>query len=95
MKRVSIALVLLACIALAGCESKQAKLAALKAQYDPLNKKYFYDCIGSQQNDSDAYFKGTKPKTITPEQEAAHNQMCAQELKQVTDLEQQMQALQK
>jgi hypothetical protein len=39
--------------------------------------------------------KGEAPKVPTPQEEAAHNQKCAQELQQVTALEQQIEALQK
>lgn len=94
MKMIHVVSVLLMLLAVTGCESKQAKLAALKAQYDPLNKQYYDECVDGAKG-ADAYFKGTHPKVPTPQEEAAHNQKCAQELKQVTALEQQMQALQK
>ena len=84
-------------IALVGCESKQAKIDKLEAQYKPLNTQYKKDCIAPAfgAEGSGSYFKGEKPKVPTPQEEAAHNQKCAQELQQVTALEQQIEALQK
>lgn len=89
---------LLASFVLAGCQSsqeKQARIAQLQAEYKTANKQYNDDCITPAYGNGDAYFKGTKPTTATPQEEAAHNQKCAQELKQVTALEQQMTAASK
>lgn len=87
---------ILSCIALAGCESKQAKINKLQAQYKPLNTQYNNDCIAPAfgAKGAESYFKGTAPKVPTPQEEAAHNQKCAQELQQVTALEKQIEALQ-
>jgi hypothetical protein len=84
-------------IALVGCESKQAKIDKLQAQYKPLNTQYNKDCIAPAfgAKGAESYFKGEKPKVPTPQEEAAHNQKCAQELQQITALEQQIEALQK
>jgi hypothetical protein len=84
-------------IALAGCESKQAKIDKLEVQYKPLNTQYNKDCIAPAfgAKGAESYFKGEAPKVPTPQEEAAHNQKCAQELQQVTALEQQIEALQK
>ena len=84
-------------VALVGCESKQAKIDKLEAQYKPLNTQYNKDCIAPAfgAKGADSYFKGEAPKVPTPQEEAAHNQKCAQELQQVTALEQQIEALQK
>ena len=88
---------ILFCIALAGCESKQAKIDKLQAQYKPLNTQYNKDCIALAfgAKGAESYLKGEAPKVPTPQEEAAHNQKCAQELQQVTALEQQIEALQK
>ena len=84
-------------ITLVGCESKQAKIDKLQAQYKPLNTQYNKDCIAPAfgAKGAESYFKGEKPKVPTPQEEVAHNQKCAQELQQVTALEQQIEALQK
>jgi hypothetical protein len=84
-------------ITLVGCDSKQAKIDKLEAQYKPLNTQYNKDCIAPAfgAKGADSYFKGEAPKVPTPQEEAAHNQKCAQELQQVTALEQQIEALQK
>ena len=84
-------------IAIVGCESKQAKIDKLQAQYKPLNTQYNKDCIAPAfgAKGAESYFKGETPKVPTPQEEAAHNQKCAQELQQVTALEQQIEALQK
>jgi hypothetical protein len=97
MKRIALSFALLAIIASAGCDNRQAKLDALKTQYDPLNKQYYSECIepASSAKGADSYFKGTPAKVPSPQEEAAHNQKCAQELSQIKTLEQQMQPLQK
>ena len=84
-------------ITLVGCESKQAKIDKLEAQYKPLNMQYNKDCIAPAfgAKGAESYLKGEAPKVPTPQEEAAHNQKCAQELQQVTALEQQIEALQK
>jgi len=89
------ALVFIACMSLTGCQGKQAGLAQLNAEYKTDNQQYFDDCIAPAQGGTDTYFKGAKPKIATPQEEAAHNQKCAQELKNVTALEQQIAALSK
>jgi len=40
----------------------------------------------------DAYFKGTKPKIPTPQEEAAQQQKCKQEAQHAGELQQQLQA---
>jgi len=92
--------VLLACLALAGCQDnkeKQAELTQLQAEYKSTNKQYNDDCIAPNYGAAGAndYFKGAKPKTAKPQEEAAHKQKCDQELKQVTALEQQIAAASK
>ena len=84
-------------ITLVGCESKHAKIDKLQAQYKPLNTQYNKDCIAPAfgAKGAESYFKGETPKVPTPQEEAAHNQKCAQELQQVTALEQKIEALQK
>lgn len=96
MRRIILASIL-SCIALVGCESKQAKIDKLQAQYQPLNTQYNNDCVAPAfgAKGADSYFKGTAPKVPTPQEEAAHNQKCAQELQQVTALEKQIEELQK
>lgn len=97
MKRTALSFGLLTLIALSGCENKQAKVDALKAQLDPLTKRYQADCIDPVMGmqGADAALKGTKPKVPSPQEEAAHNQKCAQEASQIKAIEQQMQAIQK
>lgn len=95
MKRIHIVLALFVSVALAGCESKEAKLAALKAQYQPMYKQYFNDCLAIKPAGADSYFKGTPPPPPNPQREAAHNQKCLEEAKPLNALDQQMQALQK
>ena len=94
MKRVVISFALMFLPVFTGCKSKEAKLAELKAQYQPLYKQYFNDCLAIKTAGADAYFKGKAPVPTDPKQEAAHNEKCAQESKQVSALEQQMQSLQ-
>jgi hypothetical protein len=93
--RLILTLLFSSCIVLAGCQGKQARLAQLNAQYKTLHQQYFNDCIAPMQGGTDAYFKGEKPKVVSPKEEAAHDQKCAQELEQVTTLGQQMAALSK
>lgn len=97
MKRISLSFVFLALIACAGCDNKQAKVDAFKAQLEPLQKRYQADCIDSVMGvqGADSALKGTPTTTPSPQDEAAHNQKCAQELSQIKTLEQQMQAVQK
>ncbi len=78
------------CLALAGCQSKQAQLTQLNTDYKTAHQQYVNDCIAPAQGGTDAYFKGTQPKVATPQEEAAHNQKCTQELQHVTTLEQQI-----
>ena len=90
-------LITFSCVALAGCESKQAKIDKLQAEYKPLNTQYNNDCIAPAFGamGAESYFKGTAPKVPMPQEEAEHNQKCAQELRQVTAIEQQINALSK
>jgi hypothetical protein len=83
------------CFALAGCQGKQAQLSKLNAEYQTAHQQYVNDCIAPAQGGTDAYFKGDKPKVATPQEEAAHNQKCAQELAQTKTLEQQIAAISK
>ena len=88
-------LLLSSCIVLAGCQGKQTRLTQLNTQYKTLHQQYVNDCIAPMQGGTDAYFKGEKPKVATPQEEAAHNQKCAQELAQIKMLEQQIAVLSK
>lgn len=99
MKSVILVVTLSACIIQIGCNDgahKQAELAKLQEQYKIVNKQYNDDCVAPMYGakGAESYLKGEKAKVPTPQEEAAHNQKCAQELKQVTAIEQQMQALQ-
>ena len=88
-------LLLATCLTLAGCQDKQAQLAQLNADYKTAHQQYVNDCIAPAQGGSDAYFKGTPPKVATPQEEAAHNQKCTQELQHLTTLEQQIAVISK
>ncbi|MFP5227066.1 MAG: hypothetical protein ACLGXA_05510 [Acidobacteriota bacterium] len=94
MRRAFIVL-FIASIAVAGCESKQHKLDRLRAEFSTANQQYFNDCIAPNQNGTDAYFKGEKPKPVSPQQEAAHNRKCDQESARVGDLQKQVFSLSK
>jgi len=94
MKRIALSFGLLTLLALAGCENKQAKLDALKAQYGPAYKQYSNDCLAINGAGATAMMSGTPAKTPRPAEEAAHNKKCAEESKNVTALEQQISALQ-
>ena len=96
MRRMLI-ITLTALFAVTGCESRQHKLDQLNAQYKVVNKQYSDDCVAPAYGakGAESYFKGTKPKVPTPQEEAAHNQKCVLELKQVTAVEQQIAALPK
>ena len=83
------------CFALAGCQGKQARLSQLNADYKTAHQQYVNDCIAPLQGGTNAYFKGTQPKVATPQEEAAHNQKCTQELQHVTTLEQQIAVISK
>ena len=93
--RRALMLSLVACFALAGCQGKQVRLAQLNADYKTAHQQYVNDCIAPAQGGTDAYFKGEKPKVATPQEEAAHNQKCAQELQHVSTLEQQIAVISK
>lgn len=84
----------LACLTLAGCQSKQARLAKLEDEYSTAHKLYYDDCIAPAYGAAgmDAYFKGTKPKIPTPQEEAAQQQKCKQEAQHAGELQQQLQA---
>lgn len=67
-----------ATLAVAGCESKQARLKRLEAEYDKLNAQYRSDCLGmggsNAQGVNDALL-GTSSKAATtpvmsPQQQA-------------------------
>lgn len=104
MKSIALITVTLACIVLAGCESKQAKLDKLQAEYKVASKRHFDDCIAPIYGGAgaDAYFKGEKPKVLTPQEkvaqqqkEAEQQQKCAQELDQVAGIQKQIEAVAK
>jgi hypothetical protein len=88
-------LLLSSCIVLAGCQGKQARLTQLNTQYKTVHQQYVNDCIAPMQGGTDAYFKDAKPKVASPQEEAAYNQKCAQELAQTKTLEQQIAVLSK
>jgi hypothetical protein len=79
MKNRSIIIMLtFATLAVAGCESKQARVKRLEAEYDKLNAQYRIDCLGmggsNAQGVNDALL-GTPSKTtaapaMTPQQQA-------------------------
>lgn len=85
---------ILCCFVLTGCQSKQKKVAQLQDEYNKAHKRYYDDCVAPAYGaaGADAYFKGTKPKTPTPEQEAAQQQKCAAKAKHAGDLQNQLQA---
>jgi hypothetical protein len=85
----------IACLALAGCESKQVKVNKLQADYKVASKKYYDDCVAPNYGGTDTYFRGEAPKTVTPQQEAQHQQKCAQEAKANSELEHQIEAASK
>jgi hypothetical protein len=91
MRRIVIVSIL-SCIALVGCENKQAKLAKLQDEYSKAHKQYFDDCVAPQYGGTDTYFKGTKPEVATPQQVAAHQQQCDQEAKRAGNLQMQLQS---
>lgn len=79
-------------LALTSCQSKQARTAKLQVEYNHAHKQYYNDCVAPAFGGTDSYFKNTKPKTPTHQQEAAQQQKCAQEAKRAGDLEKQLQA---
>lgn len=95
MKPTVISAALFASFLLAGCQNRHAQLERLQAEYATANKQYNADCIAPAYGakGAEAYLKGTQPKVPTPQEEAAHNKRCDQELKQVTSLEQRIAAL--
>jgi hypothetical protein len=82
------------CIAFAGCQSKQAKVSALQDEYNKAHKQYYDDCVAPAYGaaGADAYLKGAKPKTPSPQQETAQQQKCTAEAKHAGDLQSQLQA---
>ena len=94
MKIITLLFALLSVAFCVGCDNKQAKLDALKAQYGPAYKQYSNDCLAINGAGATAMMGGTPAKAPTPEVEAAHNKKCAEESKNVTALEQQISALQ-
>lgn len=95
MKPTAMSAALFAAFLLAGCQSHHAQLERLQAEYQTANRRYNTDCVAPAYGakGAEAYLKRTQPKVPTPREEAAHNKRCAQELKQVTSLEQQIAAL--
>lgn len=67
-----------AMLAVAGCESKQAKVKKLEAEYDKLNAQYRNDCLGMGGSNApgvDEALLGTPSKSaatsaMTPQQQA-------------------------
>ena len=65
-------------LTIAGCESKQARVKRLEAQYDKLNAQYRNDCLGmggSNAQGVDEALLGTPSKSgstsaMTPQQQA-------------------------
>ncbi len=79
--RFIVIMIAFATLAVAGCESKQAKVQNLEAQYDKLNAQYRIDCLGmggsNSQGINDALLgtpsnAATSP-TMTPQQQAKCN----------------------
>ena len=79
MKKVSVALsVVLAIHGLSGCESKQAKVNRIEAEYDRLNAQYRRDCLGMGGSNAagvNEALMGTPSKekaapAMTPQQQA-------------------------
>lgn len=91
MKRKLIAAALIfGILALAGCESKQAKVKRLEAEYDKLNAQYRNDCLGMGGSDAqgvnDALLgqsaKAKAAPVMPPEQQAK----CKEEKKKLDPL---------
>ncbi len=95
MKPAAVIAALFASFLVAGCQNRHAQLERLQAEYKTANRQYNADCIAPAYGakGAEAYLKGTQPKVPTSQEEAAHNKRCAQELNQVTSLEQQIAAL--
>jgi hypothetical protein len=87
-------LLILICVVLPGCKSKQAKTDQLQAEYNRAYKRYYDDCVAPSYGGAgaDAALKGTEAKTPSPQEEVAQKQKCAQEAKQAGDLQKQLQA---
>ena len=76
--RLAIIVLTFATLAAAGCESKQARVKRLEAEYDKLNAQYRNDCLGMGGSDAQGVndvFLGTPAKAstspaMTPQQQA-------------------------
>jgi hypothetical protein len=80
-------------ILLSACQSKQAKVKHLQSEYQRAYERYYGDCIApvfGGKGSADPYFKDTKPKTATQEQETAQRRRCEQEGKRVDDLQREL-----
>lgn len=72
----------LATLALAGCESKQAKVQRLETEYDKLNTQYRNDCLGMGGSNAEGVndaLMGTPSNAstslaMTPQQQARCNE---------------------
>ncbi len=75
MKRISLFFAHMVLIIFSGCDNKQAKVDSLKAQSEPLQKRYQADCIDSVMGvqGADSALKGAPAKAPSPQDEAAHN----------------------
>lgn len=97
MKAIVVSSAILACLVLSACQGKKAQLEQLQAEYKTANTKYNADCVAPAYGakGADAYFKGVQPKAPNPQEEATHNKLCAEELTQVTSIQQQIVTLSK
>ena len=101
-RTITTVVLILGCIALTGCESKQQMAARLQTEYAEAYKQYYTDCVAPMDTGAAAALsydpsasKGAaaKPKT-DPSEEKKHSEKCTAESAKADKLQQQLAAAQ-
>ena len=72
--RFSLAAVFIACLSLAGCQSKHADTAALQQQYQQAHKLYIDDCVTPMTSGAGNALGGKSSEAPSPQQQADQQQ---------------------
>ena len=86
------AAVFIACLFLAGCQSKHVDTAALQQQYQQAHKQYVDDCVTPMTSGAGNALSGKTSPTPNPQDQAAQQQKCEAEAKRAGELQKQLQA---
>ena len=90
--RFAIAVVFVACMSLAGCQSKHVDTTALQQQYQQAHKQYVDDCVTPMTSGAGNALSGKTSPVPSPQDQAAQQQKCEAEAKRAGELQKQLQA---